>query len=163
LGRLKVSWRSLVGEVGSTSTKIPCRNLRLSRNKSGDFSLFVLRAPAKVFLEIPFTLSLQIVNHSTTTRELVLILNKDKMSHIMPFDLTTKSLGVFGPNQTKEVTVTLLPLGLGVQSLGGFRLSCLKTNRSIDMDSIHTVVVEKRLETMSSKNDRKEQSVKIQG
>jgi len=40
--------------------------------------------------------------------------------------------------------VKLLPLGLGIQALSGFRISCLKTHRSTDIDNLHFVLVEKR-------------------
>jgi hypothetical protein len=73
--------------------------------------------------------------------ELRLQLLKDKMVTILPCGLSTRSLGVFEPRGTKEVTVKLLPLGLGVHRISGFRLSCPKLGTHADFDALHEVEV----------------------
>jgi len=161
IGKLKLSWRSLLGETGTHAMPVFHPSLKLARARGGEFSLTLSKGPATVVLEKPFTLQLLVTNHSIagiqkrdyrTTgpskskepvlpRTLRLQLIREKMISILPYELSSRSVGVLGPGASKEITVQLLPVGLGMQKISGFRLSCVKTGKSIDIDSLHTVQV----------------------
>lgn len=141
--QLELAWRSSVGESGSFTTKLADskRILDQMQRPGSDFDLILLRAPAQVRLEVPFTISLLVRSRRDRPLEFRLKLIKEKMISILPCGLSNRSLGLIAPNGSKEVEITLIPLGLGLQKLTGFRLSVPALQSSIDFDAIHDIEV----------------------
>lgn len=138
---VEVAWRSLGGEVGLLRSTVESKKIREQLKAVKEYELVLLEAPGSVKLEQPFSIKLQVRSNSMRSFELRLQLLKEKMVTILPCGLSNRSLGVFEPRGSKTVTVDLLPLGLGVHRISGFRLSCPKMSTHVDFDALHEVEV----------------------
>lgn len=137
----ELAWRSLGGETGFLRFPVDTKKIREQLKAAKEYELILLEAPGTVQLEQPFAIKLQVRSNSMRSFELRLQMLKDKMVTILPCGLSNRSLGTFEPKGTKEVTVKLMPLGLGVHRISGFRLSCPKFSTHMDFDALHEVEV----------------------
>jgi len=144
IGHFEILWRSLIGENGRLHTKPITRVIK--QNDHITFDLKVINAPYEAVLETPFTILVEVRNRSSSRLELRLQWIKEKMGAILPFGQTSRSLGVFGAEETRQVPLTLIALGLGVQQISGFRLSCPLLGTFADLEYSHNVVVVKNVQ-----------------
>lgn len=135
---LTIAWRSLMGERGLITTKIDASNVA---TKKKEYDLLVVDAPTTARLEQPFSVTLMVRSRSALTFELRLEVRKERSVTVFPCGKSNRSLGIFEPFQTKEVALDLLPVGLGVQAISGFRLSCPRMDTHLDFDRLHEVEV----------------------
>jgi len=138
---VEIGWRSLGGEIGLLRSMVDSKKIKEQLKAVKEYELILLEAPGAVKLEQPFSIKLQVRSNSMRSFELRLQLLKEKMVTILPCGLSNRSLGTFEPRGSKTVTVDLLPLGLGVHRISGFRLSCPKLSTHVDFDALHEVEV----------------------
>jgi hypothetical protein len=145
LGQFELQWRSLLGETGRMVSSTICKDRDIKQNQSFDYELSLVAAPALVVLETPFEVTFCVQSNCNRPLDLRLVLQKEKMGLVLPVGLSSRSVGVLEPHESKLVTVTLLALGLGVHRIMGFRLLCPKENSSVELDGgvpMHHVEVE---------------------
>lgn len=74
---------------------------------------------------------------------------------LSPSHSSSQSIGVFPPNSERTISVTLLPLALGVHKISGFRLFTEPTENvriSVDFDNIHEMLVLKRADSAAGED-----------
>eukprot|EP00742_Colponemidia_sp_Colp-10_P004024 GILJ01004292.1.p1 GENE.GILJ01004292.1~~GILJ01004292.1.p1 ORF type:complete len:405 (-),score=65.28 GILJ01004292.1:250-1464(-) len=138
LGRVEVSWRSNMGEPGRVQTQQVVAQVVPSR----DIEVYVPSLPPHLELEVPFRLSCNVRNRTSSAMNLRLVLLKAKMSGVLVNGVSTQDLGQIPAHGSIEVLLTLLPLAPGVHPVTGLKFVNMQTNMEIEVDKICDVLVE---------------------
>jgi hypothetical protein len=137
LGRVKLSWRTHFGGQGVFLSEPFVINLQQDRTLSVVFT----QIPEQIYLERPFTVTLELVNRGTKPIVPSLTVLKHKVQGLMimgQYELVTNRLL---PKSSASLQLTLFPLKPGVQKLPLLRVVDTLTDKIYDFNNILTVTV----------------------
>mmetsp|Transcript_2075 Transcript_2075/g.3794 ORF Transcript_2075/g.3794 Transcript_2075/m.3794 type:complete len:419 (+) Transcript_2075:181-1437(+) len=145
LGVVDIAWRRS-GHKGFLSSS----PIIIEKQQTLHCTLRVVQAPDRVLLESVFKVVLEVECHAPKAVEVHLTQSCHKHLSLVPAGLASQSCGVLKPKEKKLVTVSVLPLALGIQRLSGFKLSCREIGWASDFDNLHHVCVIKNNDDAAS-------------
>jgi trafficking protein particle complex subunit 13 len=137
VGTLHIAWKSALGETGRLQTPRIKQKMPTRRGIELSLSLF----PESIELEQPFVVDCHLVNQSSHTASLILLLIQQKMSGIMITGVSGRNIGTLPPHASKVISLTLFPLHPGVQTITGIRIIDTTSDKRYDFDRIASVLV----------------------
>ena len=138
IGRLDIVWRSSMGETGRLQTS----TLQKMTQMHSDVQLTVEEIPNIVTLEHPFQLTCRITNCSERTIDLILELTNKNDSGIRWIDnISGQKLGTLQPDSSTLITLKLIALLNGLQTISGLLLVDMFLRRKYEHDDLAQVFV----------------------
>lgn len=153
LGRLQIRWTSQGGENGRIKSSGIARNTSgkvgaavagggIGSMANSGVEATVLDAPGQSPVEQVFPVGLLIRNLTQERRICVLQLLKDRMGTLLPVGPSTRQLGIFSSGAAMPVTIDLVGVGLGVQRIGGIRVSMTAVIPGTNMPNQATTITQ---------------------
>ncbi len=141
LGQLALRWRRMgnVCELFGPEVRLPG-----ATGNTKDVTLRVVECPAEVHLERAFRVTVEVECLAITSLIVNLVLLSHRNVAVVPTGKADFSLGSLKPKECRRVTISLLPLALGVQRLSGFCLQCPEVQSKVQFDDFHRVLVLKQ-------------------
>ena len=102
----------------------------------------IIISPNTVTLEQPFNIIVEIINYSTTTSyNLNIQIYQERNCNILAYGKSNISIGNIDSNQTKQYTLSFIPLSLGMQKISTLRISANDSNLYYDIQTTTFVLV----------------------
>ncbi|XP_052774763.1 trafficking protein particle complex subunit 13-like isoform X2 [Mya arenaria] len=137
IGKLDIVWKTNLGEKGRLQTS---QLLRVAPGY-GDIRVTVETAPDSAPLEETVQVLLKITNCCEREMDLTMLLQNDLNSGLIWCGLSGRKLGVLPPNEGLDLTLNLVTLYPGLQTISGLRLTDNKLKRTYEHDEIAQVFV----------------------
>eukprot|EP01134_Creolimax_fragrantissima_P006706 CFRG6706T1 len=137
VGKLDISWRSSMGEVGRLQTSQLPRKVK----PQSDLTLTATSIPEKIVSGSPFSVECVLANLSDRRMSLRMVAVKSKMSAIVMNGISGQHLGEVNPNHRKSITLSLFALKAGLHPISGLRITDLISGRSYDIENLKDVLV----------------------
>jgi len=137
IGKLDILWRSNLGERGRLQTS----QLERSAIEYGDVRLTVIDAKNTVKIGEAFDFTCRVTNTSERSMELQLNLNTKPKLESKYTGATEFMLGSIDPEKSKEFTLTVFPVKLGLVSITYLQLTDLFLKRTYEFEDIVQVFV----------------------
>eukprot|EP01132_Coremiostelium_polycephalum_P004912 gene4912-6123_t len=123
LGKLDITWRSYLGEIGRLKTALIQRKVNLEEIEC------ILTNIPKVELEKPFLVTAKILNKTNRILFPVFVLVRNKMDGIMINGHLPK-IGSLQPNTSINIDIEMFPLKPGMQQIVGLAVKLLDSPNS---------------------------------
>ncbi|KAJ1916485.1 hypothetical protein H4219_003751 [Mycoemilia scoparia] len=153
LGKLDIVWRSQFGAMGRLQTSqlarkppslfplsIECKKIIVSKHSVAQERQSQLGSN-NVLLEEPFKVQCRAYNLSDTTTDVAVFVDSTKLGTVLLCGATKYSLGPIESGESREFSMTFIPMSLGIHRVGGLRITNLLTGASQDVDHLADVVV----------------------
>ncbi|CAD5226643.1 unnamed protein product [Bursaphelenchus xylophilus] len=137
IGKLDMSWRTMMGEPGRLQTS-PLTRVSPSY---GDIRLLIESIPGKIELHNLFTVRCKVLNCCERSLDLVLTVDNQDDRPFLIASLSGLRLGQVLPNTFVQFSLEVLPLKHGLQSLSGIRITDSYLKRTYELDDIAKVMV----------------------
>jgi hypothetical protein len=137
LGRFRFQWKSSFGDPASLTTEPITINFTQDRS----VGLVVTELPSNVILEQPFSVTLGIVNRSDRPIQPSLSVLKHKLSGLVLMDNYEQVLETIPPKNHLMVTMSLLPLKVGIQKFPLLRIRDALTDKVYEFTNVFRVIV----------------------
>jgi hypothetical protein len=137
LGRLEMVWRTTMGEKGRLQTS----QLQRVVPGYGDVRLTVDETPGVVKLRQAYRLVCRLHNCSERNLDLVLSYDESCLSGLVMAGVSNRSLGIIPQNESLRISLTLIPVVTGLQTVSGVRLTDKYLGRTYEHDEIAQVFV----------------------
>ncbi|CEL98186.1 unnamed protein product [Vitrella brassicaformis CCMP3155] len=138
IGRLLLEWRTSTGGPGVHNEyrieKMPIQPKPLE--------LRVRECPHTVGVELPFPITLDVINRTGKDMETVIvIMNKDRMGSLHVPGTTTQSIGRVDANSSKRLTLPVIALLPGLHGLSGVSVLDVASQQTFDAEVLCEVLV----------------------
>jgi len=138
IGKLDLVWRTSMGDRGRLQTS----QLQRMAPNYGDVRLTIEELPNPVELHKRFALMCRITNTSERPVELSLIFEtRNKQAALLWTGISNRPLPKIEPNCFIDISLTLVPILPGLQTISGLSLVDLFLKRTYDYDDLAQVLV----------------------
>jgi len=142
IGKLDLVWRTSLGDRGRLQTS----QLQRMAPNYGNIRLTIEKLPNPVELHKPINLVCRITNTSERPVELSLVYEtRSKPTALLWTGISNRPLDKIESNCWAEITLNLIPILPGLQSISGLRLVDLFLKRTYDYDDLAQVLVLPRI------------------
>ena len=135
LGRMDVTWKGPMGELGRLQSNTVQRKLPPARG----VEVALTRAPAEVAMETPFDVECSVTN--TSSAEMQLQLTAPMGIGMVMDGLCTRHLGSFKPKASKPLVLRMIAIEPGIQKVDGMQLVDALTEQVHEVGTIAEVFV----------------------
>ncbi|GAM18122.1 hypothetical protein SAMD00019534_012970, partial [Acytostelium subglobosum LB1] len=132
LGKLDITWRSYLGEIGRLKTAFIQRKVNLE-----DVECILTKIP-KVELEKPFVVTSRIINKTNRILHPLFVLVRNKMEGIL-INGHLPRIGALQPNSSLDIDIEMFPLKPGMQQIAGLAIKLLETSQSDSSSSLNNL------------------------
>ncbi|XP_046440856.1 trafficking protein particle complex subunit 13-like isoform X1 [Daphnia pulex] len=137
IGKLDLIWRTAIGDRGRLQTS----QLQRMVPNYGDVRLTIQELPNPVKLHRPINFVCKITNTSERPVELSLVLEIRSKPTVLWTGVSNRPLKKIDPNHSTEVSLKLVPVMPGLQSISGLKLIDLFLKRTYDYPDIAQMLV----------------------
>uniref|UniRef100_A0A2C9M5S2 Trafficking protein particle complex subunit 13 n=1 Tax=Biomphalaria glabrata TaxID=6526 RepID=A0A2C9M5S2_BIOGL len=138
IGKLDIVWKTTMGERGRLQTS----QLQRVAPGYGDIRLTVESVPDTIALESTFDIVCRITNCCERTMDLTLVLqNITQSSGLLWCGVSGRQLGKLPQNESLDITLSLIAVIPGLQTISGLRLTDNFLKRTYEHDEISQIFV----------------------
>ena len=136
IGKLDIVWKSSLGERGRLQTS----QLQRVYTPQRDLILKVTSAPSEITEMKQFRINCSLTNLSDRTKSLTVDFDSNQ-TDVLWLEIGEFKGGKIAPKESKQMTLTLLPISPGLQSVGGLLVTDNDLNRTITFDGFYDVLI----------------------
>ena len=136
-GKLDITWKTQMGERGRLQTS----NLIRRVTNPGEIRVFAEKLPNEVLSQVPFTVTLHIVNCSERLMQLNMHLINYEMNPLKWLGVSGKNLGSLDSGGTLRIECTVISSYSGLHSLDGFKLIDSFLRKTYEFNNITNIYV----------------------
>ncbi|GAB6022120.1 hypothetical protein CHUAL_006262 [Chamberlinius hualienensis] len=137
IGKLDIVWRNSMGDRGRLQTS----QLQRMAPGYGDIRLTVQQLTNVVVIQQHFSFTCRIINCCERKLDLLMSLDSKCNSGLSWNDVSGRAIGKLEPDEFLDVSLNLLPVQLGLQSISGIRLTDTFLKRTYDYDDLAQIYV----------------------